>query len=66
MAPKYICFGGANMKHQSIGCHVDSCQYHRQDCSCGLDSIQVRPCGSCLSGKAEDETQCASYRRKQG
>lgn len=54
------------MKHQSIGCHVDSCQYHRQDCSCGLDSIQVRPCGSCQSGKAEDETQCASYRQKQG
>lgn len=48
-------------KSQCIHCQVESCQYHATDNCCSLDDIQVMPCSNCHSGKAADESQCASY-----
>ena len=57
------------MSHQSpnesIRCRVESCSFNCGDVSCcSLRAIQVEPCGNCDSGKAEDESMCASYKRK--
>ena len=51
--------------HQSINCHVDSCAYNdKQACTCTLSAIDVKPCCDCHYGKAENETNCSSYRAK--
>ena len=51
--------------HQSINCHVDSCAYNdKQACTCTLSAIDVKPCCDCHDGKAENETNCSSYRAK--
>ncbi len=49
--------------HQFIGCGVSSCDFNSQK-KCTLDSITVNPAGNCHTGKACDETMCASYRCK--
>ena len=49
--------------HQFIGCGVASCDFNSQK-KCTLDSIVVNPSSNCHTGKACDETMCASYRCK--
>ena len=49
--------------NECIRCRVTSCDYHCVDCDCGsLPSIQVEPCVNCNTGKASDESMCASYK----
>ena len=51
--------------NKSIRCRVESCGYHCSDENCcTLSSIQVEPCANCHSGKATDESMCASYKCK--
>ncbi|HIS21190.1 MAG TPA: DUF1540 domain-containing protein [Candidatus Spyradocola merdavium] len=51
--------------HQCINCHVSSCAYNdRQACACTLSAIDVKPCMNCGDGRAESETNCASYKSK--
>ncbi|MGN1006615.1 MAG: DUF1540 domain-containing protein [Aristaeellaceae bacterium] len=51
--------------NSAIRCRVDSCEYHCDDQQCcSLSSIQVEPCTNCHSGKACDESMCASYKCK--
>ena len=51
--------------HQCINCHVSSCAYNdRQACDCTLSAIDVKPCMNCGDGRAESETNCASYKSK--
>ena len=51
--------------NENIRCRVESCAFHCQgDGFCSLQAIQVEPCPSCTSGKPEDESMCASYKRK--
>ncbi len=46
-----------------IRCGVVSCNYHCEDENyCSLSSIQVEPCANCHSGKAGEESMCASYK----
>lgn len=48
-----------------IRCRVTSCAFHcGEDEYCSLNAIQVDPCPQCASGKACDESMCASYRKK--
>ena len=54
------------MKNQKIGCKVDSCQFHQNDYTCGLEHIEVEPCPGCGSGEAKEETLCGSYRCRCG
>ncbi|MDD3243207.1 MAG: DUF1540 domain-containing protein [Eubacteriales bacterium] len=49
-----------NDKH-GICCKVESCAHHCAQDHCDLASISVAPCCNCNSGKAEDESMCASY-----
>ncbi|MGI6151710.1 MAG: DUF1540 domain-containing protein [Christensenellales bacterium] len=51
------------MKNQRIGCRVQNCRYNERGATCGLDSIEVRPCDGC-SGKSPDDTLCASFKSK--
>lgn len=49
---------------QSIGCEVNSCQYHSQG-ACDLSHITVQPCHTHGdTGDSKDETLCGSYRCK--
>ena len=49
--------------NENIRCRVTSCDYHCADCDfCTLSSIQVEPCVNCNTGKASDESMCASYK----
>lgn len=51
--------------HQCIKCNVETCAYNDcADCTCTLSSIDVKPCCGCHNGKAEDETNCSSYKAK--
>lgn len=51
--------------HQCINCQVDSCAYNDvQARACTLSAIDVKPCCNCHDGKAENETNCSSYRAK--
>ena len=51
--------------NNAIRCRVDSCEYHCDDQQyCSLSRIQVEPCANCHSGKASDESMCASYKCK--
>jgi len=53
-----------NMGCQTIGCSVNSCQYHdAQQNMCKLSDIRVEPNASCHSGSCE-ESMCGSYRHK--
>lgn len=54
-----------HMGRQSIYCDVSSCRYNdqHQQC-CELGSIQVAPTQQVYSGKAADETLCASYAKR--
>ena len=57
------------MSHQdpneNIRCRVESCAFNCSGAGfCSLHAIQVEPCSGCDSGRAEDESMCASYRRK--
>lgn len=47
----------------NIRCRVESCDFHcdGQD-YCSLSCIQVEPSANCHSGKACDESMCASYK----
>ncbi len=48
-----------------IRCRVSSCAFHCGDDEyCSLNAIQVDPCPNCSSGKACDESMCASFRKK--
>ena len=48
-----------------IGCTVRSCAYHCEEQNhCSLPGITVEACPGCGSGKAKDESMCASYRAK--
>lgn len=49
---------------QTIGCEVNSCQYFNDRGMCDLNHIVVKPCASCNTGRAEDETLCGSYQKK--
>ncbi len=49
---------------QAIGCNVKSCK-HFNDSKCTLLSIQVGACSNVSSGKAEDETLCMSYEKRE-
>lgn len=52
-----------NCANEHIRCRVTSCDYHCTDCDfCSLSSIQVEPCVNCNTGKASDESMCASYK----
>jgi len=53
-----------NVNH-NIHCRVSSCHYHcdEENC-CSLQSIQVEPCVNCHTGKAGEESMCASYKCK--
>ncbi len=51
--------------HQTIGCGVKSCCYNSNQ-RCTLDRIDVEPTENCNSGKACDESMCASYCCKSG
>lgn len=48
---------------QTIGCSVSSCKFNSMD-YCGLSNIKVTPCTHINNGVPEDETLCASYKRK--
>ena len=51
--------------NQNIRCRVESCAYNCEDGKfCSLQAIQVEPCQNCATGNPEDESMCASYRRK--
>lgn len=51
--------------NHNIRCGVVSCNFHcENEDFCSLSSIQVEPCTNCHSGKACDESMCASYRCK--
>ena len=51
--------------NQNIRCRVESCAYNCEDGKfCSLQAIQVEPCQNCANGNPEDESMCASYRRK--
>ena len=53
-----------NMGCQTIGCSVNSCQYHdAQQSMCTLSNIRVEPNSRCRSGNC-DESMCGSYRHK--
>ena len=48
-----------------IGCTVHSCVYHCEEQNhCSLPGITIEACPGCGSGKAKDESMCASYRAK--
>lgn len=49
---------------QTIECSVDSCRFNEDASICGLDTIQVCACWGKDSGKPEDESMCASYKRR--
>lgn len=54
-----------NEANTGIRCRVESCAYHCGESDyCSLKSIQVEPCQNCGTGKACDESMCASYRSK--
>ncbi|HIS99098.1 MAG TPA: DUF1540 domain-containing protein [Candidatus Faecaligallichristensenella faecipullorum] len=49
----------------NIRCNVSSCSYHCDDKQCcSLDSIDVKACKDCHSGKADQESMCGSYKCK--
>lgn len=51
--------------NHEIRCRVTSCAFRCDDQEyCSLNSIQVEPCQDCCSGKASEESMCASYRCK--
>ena len=51
--------------NESIRCRVSSCAFNCPgEGFCSLRAIQVEPCRGCESGKPEDESMCASYKRK--
>lgn len=50
---------------QCIHCSVKSCAYNDAGQYCQLSEIQVAPCTGGCSGRAEDESLCASYACKQ-
>ncbi len=49
------------MAKQCIYCKVESCAHHDRNGICELESIEIKPCNNCCSGKAEDESCCGSY-----
>ena len=51
---------------QSIGCCVTSCAYNENGSECRLSHIEVEPCRGCRAhtGKAEDESNCGSYKAR--
>ena len=51
--------------NRNIHCRVNSCDYHcGEENFCTLSAIQVEPCANNHSGKACDESMCASYKCK--
>lgn len=51
--------------HQCINCNVDTCAYNdTQAYACTLSAINVKPCCDNHTGKAEEETNCGSYKAK--
>ena len=51
--------------NMDIGCTVRSCAYHCEEQNhCSLPGITIEACPGCGSGKAKDESMCASYRAK--
>ena len=51
--------------NHNIRCGVVSCNFHCENENyCSLSSIQVEPGTNCHSGKACDESMCASYKCK--
>lgn len=50
---------------QTIKCSVGSCHYNDNRDYCELESIKVAPCAHCNNGSPEDESMCASYRKRQ-
>lgn len=51
--------------NMDIGCTVRSCAFHCEEQNhCSLPGITVEACPGCGSGKAKDESMCASYRQK--
>jgi hypothetical protein len=49
---------------QTIGCDVSSCTFHDRSNYCTLSDIQVAPCKHVNNGVPEDETLCASFKKK--
>ena len=51
--------------NMDIGCTVRSCAFHCEEQNhCSLPGITVEACPGCGTGKAKDESMCASYRAK--
>ena len=51
--------------NESIRCRVESCAFNCENAGfCSLQAIQVEPCPGCSGDKPEEESMCASYRRK--
>ena len=48
---------------QNIGCNVNSCEYFAKN-HCTLRGITVGATMNASSGRAEDETLCMSYKRR--
>lgn len=55
--------GKHKLGNQSIRCSVGTCQYNGSNSACTLDGIQVDPIQGMNTGKPEDESMCASYRK---
>jgi len=47
--------------NKSIECGVCSCKFHDQSNHCSLSKIRVEAMSGFCTGKAEDESMCASY-----
>lgn len=53
-------------KNQKIYCNVCSCAFNdEKDQICELDHIKVCACPGCNNGKAQDESMCDSYKKRQ-
>lgn len=53
-------------KNQKIYCNVCSCAFNdEKDQICELDHIKVCACPGCNNGKAQDESMCESYKKRQ-
>ena len=51
--------------NERIRCRVRSCAFNCEgEGFCSLQAIQVEPCQGCDSGRPQDESMCASYKKK--
>ncbi|MDD3920216.1 MAG: DUF1540 domain-containing protein [Eubacteriales bacterium] len=50
--------------NQTIGCEVTSCAFNDAGRECELEHINVMPRCGCNNGKAEDESACGSYEKR--